>query len=448
MKNIKHFITSALFIVLLSSCELSQLSDPNNPSVDLVNNASLSELQNLVVGIESGMRNDLGNYYDNVNMIGREYWRFSGSDPRFTADLLGKGTAVLDNNTFYITNPYGSRYRVIKNTNLLIEALEKTQAAISANQKTNALGFAQTIQAYQLLLALNLLHENGIRTDVKDFDNLGAFRSRTEALSDIAALLNQGYTNLTTGTEETFFFSSNLSPALGFYSPESFAEFNRGLAARVAIYRGNYAEALTFLDNSFLNFGGNLDAGAYHFFSISGGDITNVLYFPRNASSEARIVHPNFIASAEAGDLRVSKRTALRDDGDDAGTDPDPATQDGLSGIYDYWAYRTPSDFIPIMRNEELMLIYAEAKIQTNSLTDGTDALNIVRNAAGLSDLANNLTQAQLITAMLKERRYSLFGEGHRWIDMRRYNRLGELTLDRDGDDVWIQFPRPANDTE
>jgi starch-binding outer membrane protein, SusD/RagB family len=47
---------------------------------------------------------------------------------------------------------------------------------------------------------------------------------------------------------------------------------------------------------------------------------------------------------------------------------------------------------------------------------------------------------------MLKQRRYALYGEGHRWIDMRRYNLLGTLPIDRAGDDVWVQFPRPANE--
>jgi len=47
---------------------------------------------------------------------------------------------------------------------------------------------------------------------------------------------------------------------------------------------------------------------------------------------------------------------------------------------------------------------------------------------------------------MLNQRRYSLFGEGHRWIDMRRYNRLNTLPIDRPGDDVWEEFPIPATE--
>lgn len=73
-------------------------------------------------------------------------------------------------------------------------------------------------------------------------------------------------------------------------------------------------------------------------------------------------------------------------------------------------------------------------------------SLNIIRNAAGLADYSGASDKDGLIRELLKQRRYSLYGEGHRWIDMRRYNKLAELPIDRAGDDVWTQFPRPANE--
>ncbi|MDP4247858.1 MAG: RagB/SusD family nutrient uptake outer membrane protein, partial [Bacteroidota bacterium] len=47
---------------------------------------------------------------------------------------------------------------------------------------------------------------------------------------------------------------------------------------------------------------------------------------------------------------------------------------------------------------------------------------------------------------LLYERRYSLYYEGHRWIDMRRYGLLGQLPIDRPGDDVWSEFPLPVSE--
>ena len=124
---------------------------------------------------------------------------------------------------------------------------------------------------------------------------------------------------------------------------------------------------------------------------------------------------------------------------------------DGLQSDFDFNVYATNTSTIPIIRNEELILIFAEAKIQLGAadpiaLADATAALDIVRQKAGLAQYSGPATQADLINEMLKQRRYSLYGEGHRWVDMRRYGRLNTLPIDRVGDDVWERFPRPANE--
>jgi hypothetical protein len=428
-------LRSALAGALLlgaSACEIDQLSDPNNPGIDLVEDAALSEIQNLVSGIESGMRNRLSTYFDNVGVIGREYWRFSGSDPRFTSDLLGEGDAVLDDNTFYTTGPYADAYRVIKNANLLIEAVEKTKADLTAAQKSGLAGYAKTIKAHQLLLVLNLQYESDIRTEVADPDNLGPFRSKDEALADIAALLDAGASDL--GSQATAIpVISTLSN-----NTANLKEFNRALAARVAVYRSNFSGALTALGESFFSMSTPLDSGVYYFFSTAGGDVVNPMFLRLNNSGENRIAHPSFVADAEAGDLRLDK-VVRRDATAVLGTS-------GLSGDYDVWTYRSLSDGIPIVRNEELLLIYAEANIHQNNMSEAVNALNKVRNAAGLANYSGAMTQDALIDEMLHQRRYSLYNEGHRWIDMRRYGRLDELPIDRPNDDVWTTFPRPANE--
>jgi hypothetical protein len=113
---------------------------------------------------------------------------------------------------------------------------------------------------------------------------------------------------------------------------------------------------------------------------------------------------------------------------------------------YDFFVYKTNVSPIPVIRNEELILIYAEVQTQLNHLPDAIVAINRIRTAANLPPYAGAVDQNSLITEILKQRRYSLFGEGHRWIDMRRYNRLNQLPIDRPGDDVWQQFPRPATE--
>jgi hypothetical protein len=175
----------------------------------------------------------------------------------------------------------------------------------------------------------------------------------------------------------------------------------------------------------------------YYLFSTAGGDLLNPIFFPQDTPpAEARLVQPTFVTDADAGDTRLGKATKRASTG----------TQDGLSSDYDFWVYKTNVASIPIIRNEELILIYAEAKIQSNSFPDAIVAINRIRTAASLPVYTGAITQTALITEMLKQRRYSLFGEGHRWVDMRRYSKLSELPIDRVGDDVWQQFPRPATE--
>src|SRR5688572_21267676 len=157
----KIFLLLVIFSVCSTSCDVDTIMDPNNPSASGISqNASLGEIQNLVDGIESGMRENLGNYFDGMNVIGREYYRFSTSDPRFTSDLLGKGSATLDNNTFYTTNPFNARYRVVKNANILITALQNTKAAITDDQRRAAIAYAKTVKAYELQMVLNQQWDN------------------------------------------------------------------------------------------------------------------------------------------------------------------------------------------------------------------------------------------------------------------------------------------------
>ena len=52
-----------------------------------------------------------------------------------------------------------------------------------------------------------------------------------------------------------------------------------------------------------------------------------------------------------------------------------------------------------------------------------------------------------MLIEVLNQRRYSLFGEGHRWIDLRRTGKFGEINVDRVGDVVHMEFPRPGQAT-
>jgi hypothetical protein len=428
----------------LGSCEIDEQVDPNGPSLGgILENSTVLELNTLVNGIQASMRNGLSAYVTATGSIARELYLFD-ADPRNLQDLFGLDGTTLDNNTFYLTGPYISRYRTVKNCNILIDA--SANATVPDSVANGYQGFANTIKAHELLLALNMLDDNGIRIDVDDPDNLGPFVPKPEALSEIARILDQAVSELEQAGNA---FAFNLSTGFaGFNTPESFIEFNRAVAARVALYLEEYQQTLSLLDNSFFGLSVPLDLGPKYVFSTAGGDVLNPVYRAPEQNADQIIVNNDFIEDAEEGDRRVAEKTRLRNN---------PTSQGGFNGLYESTLYASPTGPIDIVRNEELILIYAEANLQLGELAEAVTALNVIRNAAALPNYSGPVTQDALIDEVLRQRRYSLFSEGHRFVDLRRYGRLNEefVTIDpnRNPDSgelreqtIFEQFPVPLSE--
>lgn len=443
MKNIFKKISIIGSLVLgvaaTTSCTFDEVVDPNAPSLGGVQqNATVGQLNELVVGIESTMRNGLGIETTASGTLAREMYVFD-ADPRNTGDLLGKNGIDLDNNSFYSVAQWNGNYRAIRNTNILLNAIGNTES-IEETERNGYAGFAKTIQAYELI---QILKSYGMaRTDVADELNLGPILGFDAAIADVRALLDEANTNLN-GAGSDFIF-----PLAGFSgSVSDFQEFNRGVAALAAVYAGDGNGALTALASSSLNLGAStladLNAGPKHVFSQQANDQTNPVFkgpsTPDNPNNgDQIIVHPSFIADADPGDDRVARKTAPR---------PDPSTQDDLTGNFETRLYATNVTPIDLLRNEELILIYAEASIIAGRPGDAVTALNVIRNVSGgLDNYMGATTNDALTDELLKQRRYSLWSENHRMFDLRRYNRSDMLPIDRAGDQIFNVFPIPLSE--
>lgn len=273
----------------------------------------------------------------------------------------------------------------------------------------------------------------GIRIDVADADNLGPFLDYPAALTAINALLGEAAANLeAAGSSFPFTLSSGFA---GFNTPASFLTFNKAIAARVSLYSGNNAEALRFLDESFMDMTGDINEGPARFYSVAGGDLANNIFRVLD-QADAIIAHPTFVDDLLDGDARASKIVERSG----------PLTLDELTGTHDVFVYKSLNDPVHYVRNEELILIAMEANIGVNN-DMAVAALNAIRNANDLADYSGDVTDEALINELIFQRRYSLFGEGHRWVDMRRWNMLDQLPIDREGDDVWEKLPRPVSES-
>ena len=435
-KNIKRKLQGAVMAgltLMAVSCTFDDQIDPNGPSLQgVLNNATSRQLNELVVGVEAAMRNGLAIQTTGPGTMARELYLFD-ADPRNTGDLLGKNGSSLDNNTFYSTAPWAGRYRSVKNANILIEAATNTES-ITPAEASGYLGFAKTIKAYELIQVLKAY--NRARIDVADPENLGPILEFGEAMDAVRALLDEALGDLNNAGGEFIF---NLGGFEGFDTPATFAEFNRAIAGMAAVYDGDGQGALSALGNSYLDLNGNFDLGPKHVFSTNGGDVTNDLFKIVDNNGDQIIVHDSWISEAESGDQRVALKTVIR---------ANPTSQDGLNGAYQTALYETNVSPVDMLRNEELILLYAEANILTGSLPEASSALNVIRNAWGLSNYGGAQTAEALTDEMLNQRRYSLWCEGHRMFDLRRYGLSQDLPVDRAGDVIYNTLPVPITENE
>ena len=445
--SLKHTILLAGLAFAMPSCsffEVENTVDPNNPPLESVlNNASRIQINQLGIGIQSSLRNGRSNLVLVSGSIGREIYNLASTELTWTTELLGTTNGGFSATTLF--NGYYSDFAQTRRRAeyFRIAAENSAPSALTDAEKLGIKGFVNTVDAYTMLCMLNMQYKNGIRIKYSDLyspgDMLkpGPFVSYEDGLKEIRRVLDEGATQLAAGGA-AFGFTMTSGYA-GFNTPTTFRKFNRALAARTAMYQQDWAGLLTLLTDSFFDLNGALTTGPNFTYSTTSGDITNPQFQQLNTTASPVVPQALFISEAEAGDTRVTKKVTKR---------TSTRALNGLIGEYDVSMYPASTNPISIIRNEELILMYAEAMIQTGKLTDAVTALNKVRVGAGLKELATAKPAIMndknaLIDELLTQRRYSLFYEGHRWFDMRRYGRLAQLPNDQPTHKVYDQLIRP-----
>jgi hypothetical protein len=448
--KIKPYIVLVGMMFMLPACsmfETKKMVDPNLPSQESVlTNATAVQLNELGIGVQSAMRDGLASFRQVSGSIGREIYNLSSVELTWTTELLG-----TTNGGFSLTTGFNGSYDSFSQTRRRAELFQRAagnSTALTEPQKNSIRGFCNTVEAYVMLNNLNMQYQNGIRISYSDLNapgdllKPGPFVSYDAALIEIKRLLDLSQTQL--GNAGTAFAFPMTTGWAGFSTPATFLPFNRAMAAEVAMYQKDWNGMLTALNAAkpLFNLSGPITTGPVFTYSTTSGDIINPLYQVKNSTSAPIVSQTLFRSQAEAGDTRVNAKTATR---------TSPRSLNGLTGLDDVFMYPTNTSPVSIIRNEELILMYAEAQIQLNtlaSLVEGANALDIIRVSAGLPKLAVAKpavlgNQAALITEMLNQRRYSLFYEGHRWFDMRRYDLLNTLPNDLPTAKVYTQMIRP-----
>jgi hypothetical protein len=314
---------------------------------------------------------------------------------------------------------------------------------ITPEEASASAGYAKTIKAWHMHRIAISRGPLGMPIDVDHpiTDPSAPFVSFDEAEQAVSDLLDEALADLQAGGGA---FPFNMPPGYtGFSSPATFAQFNRALAAKVLVHRATFldcnacwAQASAAIDASFITTAGlpgSLTTGVYYAYSTAAGEPRNPV--SENITSQRYWVHPSIVTDAQPGDDRLAKVTERS--ADDGGA----RALNDLTGTHKPTMYNSVTDpeaadlgsDIPWIKNEELILLRAEIRWFTGDLAGATADLNLIRqHAGGLGAIAQPATDDAFITELLYNRRYSLMWEqGTSWIDARRYDRLGDIPLDR-----------------
>ncbi|HTS89616.1 MAG TPA: RagB/SusD family nutrient uptake outer membrane protein [Gemmatimonadales bacterium] len=447
---------------LLSGCGDFNVTDPNNPTLsDLTNNPNMAKLKLAANGLFIGARSDI------VSII----WRY-GSMGREGANLAGNNQPDYQEPFFgpLSTTQFGgadwfNEYASIRSINVFMDAVPRAPD-LSAQDRAGAIALGRTLRALALFYVIEARGALGAPVDVDRPVSAAPapFVSEDSVYGYIIGDLDAAQDSLADAGGGFFFpMPAGFS---GFDTPATFLKVNRALAARAWLFRATatpscgatcYNNALTALGLSFVtNSAADFGTGAYFDFSTRPGDITNDLSEPLNGTTYFALNFNVDDAQLQPGgqpDQRVLDKLSFIDPSDSTVNytlSGFPFSVNRKFAVYFTGGQPDQNASIPIIRDEELVLLRAEANIGLNNLAAAITDLDLVRvNAGGLAPttLTTASPQSAFIDELLYNRRYSLLWEqGARWVDARRYGRLNTIEPAVPGGQVPTRMPIPANE--
>jgi len=422
--SIIHTRYVALIASLCIAAACSEITVPNynNPSLEqLTTNPTSGTVNTAVVGMTINLRGRVGTEASSLGILGKESYNLDQAEPRNVLSFL---QGPIEPGGFVQDLGWTDGYRNVRQGATILEAVDKVTDFTTA-QKEGIRGFVNTVMAMELLTQVRIRDTVGIMVDISadPAAPLGPIVGKDAALARIVQLFDEAKTHLqAAGTAFVFPLHSGFT---GFNTPATFLQINRGMKARAEVYRRQWASALTALGESFIDVSSGsaatLAKGVYHVYSTVSGDAQNPLFDP---TPTRLYVHPSVLSGAQARangqpDLRLTSKTA-------------PGTTrvvQQVQGTSKFTNYTSLTASVPILKNEELILLRAEARYQSGDAAGALADINFIRvNSGGLAPLTGFANSTAFVDELLYNRLYSLLFEGgHRWVDARRYGRLGQL---------------------
>jgi starch-binding outer membrane protein, SusD/RagB family len=446
----------AACVLLLGACGDLDIVNTNAPTVETLTGAPTRGIMaRAATGIFAQAFNDRASELEFYSLYGREGYNLLGNDPRETGEQIRGPQDPTGRNSGIWLFTYSS----IRTINTYLAALPRTSGLTDAETRASA-GFAKTMKAWHIHRLAVRTGRLGIPLDVDRAitDEPAPFVTFQAAMEAASTLMDEAHADLLAGGAA---FPFSMAPGFtGFTTPATFARFNRALAAKILVHRATFvncqacwAQASAAMDASFVTTAGlpgSLGTGVHYAYSTAAGEPANPV--TENLTSDRYWVHPSIMSGAQmrpdnTPDRRLTTKVMAagrsKNLNDLIGTHKpvlfNSTTNPALANL---------GAAIPWIVNEELLLLRAEIRWNTNNRAGAIEDIDLVRvHAGGLAPTtltAGSATDA-FVTELLYNRLYSLlWTQGTRWIDARRYNRLETLPVDRPGDSRFDNMIVPA----
>ena len=204
---------------------------------------------------------------------------------------------------------------------------------------------------------------------------------------------------------------------------------------------GSFATAISLLTTAIgTPDSATLENSPYYTFSTASGERENPFAGDANV-----FMNPSASNGIQSGDARAAKIIPISPSKSEYGLTS--------SAQMAYAVTTNPANLtrpIPILKNAELILLRAQAEIESNQMAAATADVNFVRtNEGGLAPLATFASVAAGRAAVLYEKRYSmLFESAQRLVDLRAYGEFNStfMTKELSGDTFQSTLPIPQNE--
>lgn len=425
--NNKKLLVLLLAGVFLSSCK-KELEN-QKPQASLDASTAFNTANNIRAGINavySGLQSD--NYYglrfQVMADLGADNIIHAGTFPSF-AQIANK--SILADNA-EVVNMYNTIYNTINIANLVIASAPAVTDATLVN--ANVLAEVRTLRA---LMYFDLIRYWGGAPDgYAKANGVGV----SLILTPTASLAEAAPKARSTEAEVYTAILADLDFAIGvptFANKQSNVnkigkDYANALKARVQLYRGQFGDAETSA-TSVINSSRYTMVTNYGAMWTSKNSSESIFELEFNTADQSGAAF-FYYTTTLGGRNEISSSTALRDahEPNDTRKDINYSVVPPLAKTRKVTRISTRDDNVILLRLAELYLIRSEARLRkaTPDLVGALADLNVVRNRAGLPNFVST-SSANILTAILAERRVELAHEGHRLFDLRRLNLTGPV---------------------